>query len=153
MARIAFIGAGSMVFATTLVGDILSFDELSDSTIVLMDVDDHRLEQTRKVADAIVDNENLDATVESTTDRREALDGADYVLNMINVGGTEPFENEIRIPEKYGVEQAIGDTTGPGGNLPEPPDYSCVARHRSRYRGTLSQCAPPQLHKPNGYPL
>jgi alpha-galactosidase len=104
-----------MVFATNLVGDILSYDALSDSDIRLMDIDEHRLEQTRKVADAMVENEGLNATVTATTDRREALDGADYVLNMINVGGTEPFENEIRIPEKYGVEQAIGDTTGPGG--------------------------------------
>ena len=115
MPKITFIGAGSMVFSTTLVGDILSFDELSDSTIALMDIDEHRLEQTTRVAEAMVDNEGLDATIESTTDRTAALDGADYVLNMINVGGTEPFENEIRIPESYGVEQAIGDTIGPGG--------------------------------------
>jgi len=115
MPKITFVGAGSMVFSTTLVGDILSFDELADSTIALMDIDEHRLEQTTRVAEAMVDNEGLDATIESTTDRREALAGADYVLNMINVGGTEPFENEIRIPESYGVEQAIGDTIGPGG--------------------------------------
>ncbi|WP_254546698.1 alpha-galactosidase [Halomarina pelagica] len=115
MPRIAFIGAGSMVFATKLVGDVLSFDDLSDSEIVLMDVDERRLDRTRRVADAIVENEGLDATVEATLDRRAALDGADYVVNMINVGGIEPFENEIRIPEEYGVEQAIGDTTGPGG--------------------------------------
>jgi len=115
MPKIAFVGAGSMVFATTLVGDVLSFETLEDSHIALMDIDEHRLDQTRRVAEAIVDNEDLDATVEATTDRREALDGADYVLNMINVGGTEPFENEIRIPESYGVEQAIGDTIGPGG--------------------------------------
>jgi alpha-galactosidase len=104
-----------MVFATNLIGDILSYEALSESEIRLMDIDEHRLEQTHKVADAMVENEGLDATVTATTDRREALEGADYVLNMINVGGTEPFENEIRIPEKYGVEQAIGDTTGPGG--------------------------------------
>lgn len=115
MPKITFIGAGSMVFATKLVGDILSFDELNDSTIALMDIDEHRLDQTTKVAEAMVENEGLDATVESTTNRTEALEGADYVLNMINVGGTEPFENEIRIPEKYGVKQAIGDTLGPGG--------------------------------------
>ena len=115
MSRIAFIGAGSMVFATKLVGDLLSFDELADSEIILMDINEHRLEETQKIAEAMVDNENLNASIESTLDRREALDDADYVLNMINVGGTDPFENEIRIPEKYGVEQAIGDTTGPGG--------------------------------------
>lgn len=115
MPKIAFIGAGSMVFATKLVGDILSFRELNDSTIALMDIDDHRLEGTTRVAEAMVENEGLDATIEATTDRVEALSGADYVLNMINVGGTEPFENEIRIPETYGIEQAIGDTIGPGG--------------------------------------
>jgi len=115
MPKITFIGAGSMVFATTLVGDVLSFDELQDSEIALMDIDEHRLEQTARVAESMVDNAGLDATVESTTDRVEALEDADYVLNMINVGDTEPFENEIRIPEKYGVKQAIGDTIGPGG--------------------------------------
>ncbi|SFR67818.1 alpha-galactosidase [Halogeometricum limi] len=115
MPTIALIGAGSMVFAKKLVGDVLSFPELADSEIRLMDVDDHRLSKTARVAEAMVENEGLDATVRATTDRREALDGADYVLNMINVGGEEPFENEIRIPEKYGVKQAIGDTVGPGG--------------------------------------
>lgn len=115
MTKITFIGAGSMVFSTNLIGDILSFDELAESTISLMDIDEYRLEQTTKVAEAIVDNEDLDATIESTTDRAEALDGASYILNMINVGGTEPFENEIEIPRSYGVPQAIGDTIGPGG--------------------------------------
>jgi alpha-galactosidase len=104
-----------MVFARTLIGDILSFEELSDSEFRLMDIDEQRLDGTRQVAEAMVDNEGLDATVRATLDRREALADADYVLNMINVGGTEPFEHEIRIPEKYGVKQAIGDTTGPGG--------------------------------------
>lgn len=115
MPTIALIGAGSMVFAKKLVGDVLSFPELAGSEIRLMDVDETRLSKTARVAEAMVENEGLDATIRATTDRREALDGADYVLNMINVGGTEPFENEIRIPERYGVKQAIGDTTGPGG--------------------------------------
>ena len=115
MPKIAFVGAGSMVFAANLVGDVLSFDALDDATVALMDIDEQRLDRTARVAEAMVENEGLDATVESTTDRREALSGADYVLNMINVGGREPFENEIRIPEEYGVEQAIGDTLGPGG--------------------------------------
>lgn len=115
MPKIAFIGAGSMVFATNLVGDLLSFDALNDATIALMDIDEQRLNRTMRVAEAMVENGKLDATVKSTTDQREALDGADYVINMVNVGGTEPFENEIRIPEKYGVKQAIGDTLGPGG--------------------------------------
>jgi alpha-galactosidase len=115
MPKITFIGAGSMVFATTLVGDVLSFDELQDSQIALIDIDEQRLEKTHRVAESMVDNADLDATVEATTDRVAALEDADYVLNMINIGDTESFENEIRIPEKYGVKQAIGDTIGPGG--------------------------------------
>lgn len=115
MPKITFIGAGSMVFAKTLIGDILSYPALSDSEIALMDIDEARLANTRRVSEAMVENSGVDATIEATSDRREALEGADYVLNMINVGGTEPFENEIRIPEKYGIGQAIGDTLGPGG--------------------------------------
>ncbi|MFC6823404.1 alpha-galactosidase [Halopelagius fulvigenes] len=115
MPTITFLGAGSMVFARNLLGDVLSFPELSDSDVRLVDIDEDRLARTARVAEAMVENEGLDATITATTDRREALDGADYVLNVINVGGREPFENEIRIPERYGVEQAIGDTIGPGG--------------------------------------
>ena len=115
MPKIAFIGAGSMVFARNLLGDVLSYPELQDSSITLMDIDEHRLKQTERAALTMIENGNVDATVEATTDRREALDDADYVLNMINVGGTEPFENEIRIPQEYGIKQAIGDTLGPGG--------------------------------------
>jgi alpha-galactosidase len=115
MPRIAFVGAGSIVFARNLMGDILSFPELRGSTLALMDVDPERLDRTAAAAEAMLEHNDVDATVETTTDRREALDGADYVLNMIHVGGREPFENEIRIPERYGVEQAVGDTLGPGG--------------------------------------
>jgi alpha-galactosidase len=113
--KIAFIGAGSVVFARNLIGDVLSFPELEDSAIRLMDVDPERLGQTEAIAERMVERTDAAATVEATTDRRQALEGADYVLNMIHVGGREPFENEIRIPEEYGVEQAVGDTLGPGG--------------------------------------
>jgi alpha-galactosidase len=115
MVKISFIGAGSMVFAKNLIGDILSYSRLENCSIVLMDIDEHRLEQTEQAARTMIENGGVEATVEATTDRQVALESADYVLNMINVGGTEPFENEIRIPEQYGVKQAIGDTLGPGG--------------------------------------
>jgi alpha-galactosidase len=104
-----------MTFATKLVGDMLTFPALDDSEFALMDIDGKRLQQTARVTSEMVEQTGGDARIEATTDRQEALHGADYVLNMINVGGTEPFENEIRIPESYGVEQAIGDTLGPGG--------------------------------------
>ena len=115
MPTITVIGAGSMVFARNLISDVLSFEALDDSTLVLMDIDEQRLDETATVANRMVDRAGLDATIQATTDRREALKGVDYVINLINVGGTEPFENEIEIPRKYGVKQAIGDTLGPGG--------------------------------------
>ncbi|MFB6075421.1 MAG: alpha-galactosidase [Haloarculaceae archaeon] len=115
MPRIALIGAGSQVFAKTLVSDILSYPALADGEIALMDVDPDRLEPTVRAAETMAEEVEADPTIEATTDRAEALEGADYVVTTITVGGLEPFENEIRIPESYGVEQAIGDTVGPGG--------------------------------------
>ena len=111
----AFIGAGSIVFARNLVGDVLSYPELQESTLSLMDINRDRLDRTVAATEAVIDHNDVAATIEATTNREEALDGADYVLNMVHVGGREPFENEIRIPEEYGVNQAVGDTLGPGG--------------------------------------
>ncbi|ADB63295.1 glycoside hydrolase family 4 (plasmid) [Haloterrigena turkmenica DSM 5511] len=115
MADITFIGAGSVVFAKNLMTDIFSFERLRDSTITLMDIDPQRLDRAAEIGEAIVDSHDLPGEIRATTDRREALEGTDYVFNMINVGGEAPFENEIRIPEEYGVKQAVGDTLGPGG--------------------------------------
>ncbi|WP_276255396.1 alpha-glucosidase/alpha-galactosidase [Halomontanus rarus] len=115
MVKIAFIGAGSISFTRRLVRDILSFPELQESTLALMDIDEDRLEKSRAMTQVLVDEHDLPTTVEATTDRREALEGADYVMCAIHVGGEEPFRNEIEIPQQYGVNQAVGDTLGPGG--------------------------------------
>jgi alpha-galactosidase len=113
--KVAFIGAGSVVFARNLICDILSFEELRDCTISLMDIDKSRLDTIAALADKIVTDNGLPTQVEATTDRRRALDGADYVIIMIQVGGIEAFVPDIEIPRKYGVKQAVGDTLGPGG--------------------------------------
>jgi alpha-galactosidase len=116
MPKIAFIGAGSTVFAKNLMGDILSFPELSDSTIALMDIDPQRLEMSEQVAHRIVQKLNVPATITATTNRREALQDADYVICMIQVGGYDPATiTDFEIPRKYGLEQTIGDTLGIGG--------------------------------------
>lgn len=115
MVKIAFIGAGSHTFTQTLVRDVLSFPALQDSTLCLMDIDTKRLERIQTATQLLVDEHDLPATVEATTDRRAALEGADYVITMIHVGGVEPVENEIEIPRRYGVKQSVGDTLGPGG--------------------------------------
>ena len=116
MARIVFIGAGSTVFAKNLMGDILSFPELADSNLVLMDIDDERLATSEQVAHYINTTLGTNATIEATTDRRKALADADYVICMIQVGGYEPSTViDFEVPKKYGLRQTIGDTLGIGG--------------------------------------
>ncbi len=116
MTKITFIGAGSTVFAKSLMGDIWSYPELADATICLMDIDAKRLRQSQQVARHIIAALGNDPIVECTTDRGEALQDADYVICMIQVGGYEPATViDFEIPKKYGLRQTIADTLGIGG--------------------------------------
>ncbi len=114
--KITFIGAGSTVFAKNLIGDILSFPELADSSICLFDIDENRLKTSEVVARRIAQTLGASATVEVTTDRSRALDGASYAINMIQVGGYRPCTvTDFEIPKRYGLRQTIADTLGIGG--------------------------------------
>jgi alpha-galactosidase len=116
MPKIAMIGAGSTVFAKNLLGDILSYPELAGSTISLMDIDAERLSTSEVVARRIAQSLGAPATIEATIDRRRALDGADYAINMIQVGGYRPSTVvDFEVPKKYGLRQTIADTLGIGG--------------------------------------
>jgi len=115
VARITLIGAGSAVFTRNLCSDILLAPALQDSTICLMDVDAARLRASERLVRSIVDGRGLDARVEATTDRREAVRGADYVVTTFQQGGLDAYALDIEIPKRYGVEQCVGDTLGPGG--------------------------------------
>jgi len=115
MARIAFIGAGSLGFTRGLVRDILTFDLLKDSTIVLMDIDRERLDFARKACQTIVDRGGYPAKVVATMDRKEALKGADAVLCTILAGSVDVWKHDILIPKKYGVDTNIGDTRSVSG--------------------------------------
>ncbi len=113
--RIVFIGAGSVVFTKNLTRDILTFSELSDCELVLMDVNGERLSRSEKLVSRMAETANAPTRVIATTDRRQALAGADYVVVTIQVGGTDQWESDIVIPERFGVSQCVGDTVGPGG--------------------------------------
>jgi alpha-galactosidase len=116
MAKIAFIGAGSAVFTRNLVGDVLRFEELADSTIALMDIDAERLRTAEVVTQRLARGLAAAATVESTLDRREALDGADYVVTSFQVGGYRPATVvDFEVPKRFGLRQTIADTLGIGG--------------------------------------
>ncbi len=114
--KIAFIGAGSTVFAKNLIGDILSFPELADAHLALMDIDEGRLQDSELVARRVADALGVQPQITATTDRVQALDEADYVINMIQVAGYKPGTViDFEIPKKYGLRQTIADTLGIGG--------------------------------------
>ena len=116
MAKVCFVGAGSTVFAKNLLGDILSFPELAGSSISLHDIDAERLSTSALVAHRIAETLDVAPTIEASTDRRQALEGADYVITMFQVGGYEPATvTDFEIPKRYGLRQTIADTLGIGG--------------------------------------
>jgi alpha-galactosidase len=114
--KITFIGAGSTVFAKNLMGDILSFPELAEATISLFDIDAERLATSAVVAKKVAQALGARPAIEATTDRRAALDGADYAICMIQVGGYKPCTvTDFAVPKQYGLRQTIADTLGIGG--------------------------------------
>jgi alpha-galactosidase len=113
--KIAFIGAGSVVFTKSLLTDTLSFPELHGSTIALHDIDAERLETSGMMARWTSDQLGADARVEEHLDRRRALEGADFVVNMVQIGMHEATLLDFEIPRKYGLKQTIADSMGIGG--------------------------------------
>ena len=115
MPKIALIGAGSIVFSTTLLNDMLATPSLSESEFVLMDLNEAKLQRVENYIRRLIDRHGLKASVRSTTDRRAALQGADYVITMFQVGGMEAFQVDYEIPKKYGIDVCVGQCVGPGG--------------------------------------
>ncbi len=115
MPKIVLIGAGSVVFAKTLIADILTFPALQGSTISLVDINPERLELISAYTRRLIEQQRLPAQLEVTTERRQALQGADFVITVIQIGGSRAYEMDLQIPARYGVHQAVGDTIGPGG--------------------------------------
>ena len=102
MPKVAMIGAGSTVFATRLISDMLTYPELADSTsITLVDVDQARLATTQAHAERAVEQVGAGMRIEAPATRREALDGADYVIVMVMIGGVAPFEVDIQVPAPF----------------------------------------------------
>ncbi len=115
MRRIAIIGAGSVVFCKTLMLDIMATPALEETEFVLMAPTRSKTPQVEAFANKVIQANGLKSKVTVTTDRRDALTGADYVICAFQVGGVTAFELDYKIPLKYGVDQCIGDTLGPGG--------------------------------------
>lgn len=117
MVKVTFMGAGSTVFAKNVLGDCIMTPSIEDLHIFLYDIDPVRLEDSRKMLENIASNSGrTDITIIATMDRIEALTGAQYVVNAIQVGGYRPCTvTDFEIPKKYKLRQTIADTLGIGG--------------------------------------
>ncbi|MEX1019126.1 MAG: alpha-glucosidase/alpha-galactosidase [Litorilinea sp.] len=115
MPKIAIIGAGSVVFAKRLITDFLTTPALQNSELALMDIDEPALELIGAWTNRAIAQTGVGATVHTTTDRRAALQDADYVIISIRVGGMEAVLRDFEITGKYGVDHSVADTMGPGG--------------------------------------
>ena len=114
--RITFIGAGSTVFMKNIVGDVLQRPALSGATIALMDINPQRLEESAVVVRKIASTLNAKARVETYTDQKKALQGADFVVVAFQIGGYDPCTiTDFDVPKRYGLRQTIADTLGVGG--------------------------------------
>ncbi|WP_430615973.1 alpha-galactosidase [Enterococcus sp. DIV1279b] len=117
MVKITFIGAGSTIFAKNVLGDAMLTPSLSEADIALYDINEQRLRESELMLRTINKNANHDrAKIRTYQNRKEALTGADFVINAIQVGGYQPSTViDFEIPKKYGLRQTIGDTMGIGG--------------------------------------
>ncbi|MBV6716418.1 alpha-galactosidase [Paenibacillus chitinolyticus] len=114
MTKISIIGAGS-AFTQEIATDILLIEGIEGGTLALVDIDGERLEIARKLVARIIEQTGKKWNVIASTDRREVIGGSRFVINQIEVGGLQTVRYEYEIPLKYGVNQCIGDTLGPGG--------------------------------------
>ncbi|TRO67977.1 MULTISPECIES: alpha-glucosidase/alpha-galactosidase [unclassified Streptomyces] len=113
--KIAFVGAGSVVFTQGLLADLFAFPELGHARIALHDIDEERLATAEGAARHIADERGAKPTITAHLDRRAALEGADFVVNTVQVGMNEATRTDFGVPARHGVRQTIGDTLGIGG--------------------------------------
>lgn len=116
MTKIAFVGAGSTVFMKNLIGDALQVPALANATVSLMDIDPRRLAESELVVRKLIASLGVPARVETNTDQRRAIEGADFVIVAFQIGGYKPCTvTDFEVPKKFGLRQTIADTLGIGG--------------------------------------
>ena len=114
--KITFIGAGSTIFIRNILGDVLLNPALENASIALMDIDPNRLSESELVAQKLIDSMQAPAIVQTYSDQKESLKGADFVVVCFQIGGFKPCTiTDFDIPKLYGIEQTIADTLGIGG--------------------------------------
>jgi alpha-galactosidase len=133
--KITYVGAGSAEFAARLITDVVATPGLDSGTFALVDLDPARLDLSRRIAEKVVAVSGKDWQVVASTEREELLPGTDYLINSIEVAGLACVEPDYQIPLRYGVDQCIGDTIGPGGifkALRTGPDWLAIVADAQR---------------------
>lgn len=113
--KVTFIGAGSIGFTRGLLRDLLSVPEFQNIEVAFTDINERNLEMVRELCQRDIKENGLGIQIDATTDRRRALKNANYIFNVVRIGGLEAFKSDIEIPLKYGVDQCVGDTLSAGG--------------------------------------
>jgi alpha-galactosidase len=116
-ASITIVGGGSYHWAPRLLADFANTPSLNDVHVVLHDLDAERMKLMQDLGSEIAARRGIAMTVEAEGDRRRALEGADFVITALSVGGFDSMQHDIEIPQRFGIRQPIGDSVGPGGIL------------------------------------
>jgi len=115
MFKVAFIGAGSVGFTRTLFTDLMAVPEFKGIEVAFTDINQHNLDMVTQLCQRDLESNGINTKIHATTNRREALKDAKYVINCVRIGMLEAFETDIEIPLKYGIDQCVGDTLAAGG--------------------------------------
>ena len=132
--RIVIIGGGSYQWVPKLVVDILNTPSLAEAELVLQDINPDPLEPMAAALRHLNDLRQLGVTVSATTDRRQALEDADYVVVTISTGGFNSMRHDLEIPERHGIKQSVGDSVGPGGIIARCATSRCSSTSRATCR-------------------
>ena len=150
MTRICFVGAGSAEFTRQLLRDLLSYDDLGPLELVMHDVDPRRLALAEGLAHLALRRHGRTAVVSAVADRREALAGADFVINTVNIGGHRATVTDFEIPTRYGLRQTIADTLGVGGIFRGLRTFEFLDALGGGHAVGLPGRVAAQLHEPDG---